>query len=100
EGLPDGIVESGRADLLEVNGIGLAQDVATFLRHLPRDSDGEARAGERVAADEGFRQAELAAELAHFVLEQFPQRLDQSHVHPLREPPHIMVGLYCVALRA
>ena len=48
-------------------------------RDLAGDADGEARARERMAADEGFRQAELAAERAHLVLEQLAQRLDQLH---------------------
>ena len=49
--------------------------------------------GERVAADEGVGQAELAAELAHLVLEQFAQRLDQLHVHPLGQAADIVVAL-------
>ena len=49
--------------------------------------------GERVAADERLGQAELAAELAHLVLEQFAQRLDQLHVHPLGQAADIVVAL-------
>ena len=44
-------------------------------------------------ADERLGQAELAAELAHLVLEQFAQRLDQLHVHPLGQAADIVVAL-------
>ena len=46
-----------------------------------------------MAADEGFRQAELAAERAHLVLEQFAQRLDQLHVHALGQAADIVMRL-------
>ena len=49
--------------------------------------------GKRMAADEGFRQAELAAEHAHLVLEQLAQRLDQLHVHALGQAADIVVRL-------
>ncbi len=42
-------------------------------------------------ADKGVRQAELAAERAYLVLEQFAQRLDQLHVHARRQAADIMV---------
>ena len=57
------------------------------------DADGEARAGERLAADEVFRQAEFAPERAHFVLEQLAQRLDQLHVHALGQAADVVVRL-------
>ncbi len=43
--------------------------------------------------DEGFGQPELAAELAHLVLEQFAQGLDQLHVHALGQAADIVVAL-------
>jgi len=46
-----------------------------------------------MAADEGLRQAEFAAERAHLVLEQFAQRLDQLHVHALGQAADIVVRL-------
>ena len=64
-----------------------------LARDLAGDADREARAGERVAADEGVGQAELAAEHAHLVLEQFAQRLDQREVHPLGQAADIVVAL-------
>src|SRR5215475_5550858 len=47
-----------------------------------------------MAADKRFRQAELTAERAHLVLEQFAQRLDQLHVHALRQAADIVVRFY------
>ncbi len=46
-----------------------------------------------MAADERVGQAELAAERAHLVLEQFAQRLDQLHVHALGQAADIVVRL-------
>ena len=46
-----------------------------------------------MTADECFRQAELAAERAHLVLEQFAQRLDQAHVHALGQSADVVVRL-------
>jgi hypothetical protein len=46
-----------------------------------------------VAADEALGQAELAAERAHLVLEEFAQRLDQLHVHALGQAADIVVRL-------
>ena len=48
---------------------------------------------ERMAVDEGGRQAELAPEHPHLVLEQFAQRLDQLEAHPLRQPADIVMRL-------
>ena len=49
--------------------------------------------GERMAADERLRQAELAAERAHLVLEQFAQRLDQLQPHALGQAADVVVAL-------
>ena len=49
--------------------------------------------GKGMAADEGRRQAQLAAERAHFVLEQFAQRLDQLQLHVLRQAADIVMDL-------
>ena len=62
-------------------------------RDLAGDADREARAGERMAADDRLGQAELAAERADLVLEQLAQRLDQLHVHPLGQAADIVVAL-------
>ena len=67
--------------------------VEFFAREAAGDADGEAGAGEGVAADKTFGQAELAAERADFVLEQFAQRLDELHVHALGQAADIVVDL-------
>jgi hypothetical protein len=51
------------------------------------------RARERVPADQLLRQAEFAADLAHLVLEQLPQRLDQIELQVLRQPADVVVRL-------
>src|SRR5439155_17985292 len=81
------------AALLEADLVGLAKDVAAFLRHLAGNADGEARTGERMPPDERRRQAELAPKLADLVLEQPAKRLDQRHVHPLGQPPDVVMAL-------
>src|SRR5437868_11997142 len=63
ERLPDGVVQAGIADLFEIHGVGLPEDVALFVRDLAGYADGEAGAGERVPADERFGQPQLAAAL-------------------------------------
>ena len=93
ERLPDLVVEPGLADLVEVDGVGLAQDRQLLLGDLAGDADGEAGTGERMAADEMLRQPELAAERPHLVLEQFAQRLDQLQVHALRQAADVVVRL-------
>ena len=93
EGLPDRVVEAGVADLLEIDRIGLAQDRQLLRRDVAGDADGEAGTRERMAADQAVRQAELAAERAHLVLEQLAQRLDQLQVHALRQAADIVVRL-------
>ena len=93
EGLPDGVVEAGLADLVEIDRVGLAQDVELFARDRAGAADREAGPGKRMPADEGFRQAELAAERPHLVLEEHAERLDEAHVHALRQPADIVVRL-------
>ena len=63
----------------------LAKDFELLVGDGAGTADGEAGPRERMAADEGLRQAELAAERAHLVLEQHAERLDELHVHALRQ---------------
>src|SRR3546814_8315401 len=46
-----------------------------------------------MASDEGVGQAQFAAELAHLVLEELAQRLDQLHVYALGKAADIVVAL-------
>lgn len=50
KGLPDGVVEAGFADLVDIDGAGLAQDVELFFCNVAGAADREARARERMAA--------------------------------------------------
>ena len=93
ERLPDGVVQAGEADLLEEDGVGLAQHVEALPGDLAEDAHGEAGAGKRMAADERLGQAELAAERAHLVLEQLAQRLDQRELHALGQAADVVVRL-------
>ena len=51
EGLPDLVIEAGLIDLVQVDRIGLAQEVELLARDVAGHADGEAGAGERVAAE-------------------------------------------------
>src|SRR5918996_5096969 len=93
ERLPDRIVQAGRTDLREEDRIRLAQNLEALLRDLAEDADREAGAGEGVAADKTFGQAQLAAEHADLVLEQLAQRFDQRQRHALGQAADIVVRL-------
>ncbi|OPF33664.1 cytosine deaminase [Pseudomonas aeruginosa P47] len=79
------------AQFLDEDVVGLAQQVGVLLLHLAEDAHAQARAGERVAVDHVVGQAQLQADLAHFVLEQFAQRLDQFELHVLRQAADVVV---------
>ena len=82
---------SGR--LLADDRVGLAQDPQALGVHGSDDADAEARAGERVPVDDVLGQAQLAADLAHLVLEQRAQRLDQRELQVVRQAAHVVVAL-------
>ena len=93
EGLPDRVVEAVAADLVEIDGVGLAEDRELLAGDGAGAADGEAGAGEGVAADEAVGQAELAAEGADLVLEELAQGLDELEVHALGEAADVVVAL-------
>ena len=70
------LVFAGLFQLFAVDRVGKAQRVGLLLGDLAHDADGKTRAGERLAGDEILGQAQLAAELAHLVLKEQAQRLD------------------------
>jgi hypothetical protein len=55
----DLVVEAGLADLVEIDGVVLAQQVELLRGDLARDADREARARERMAVHQIGRQAEV-----------------------------------------
>ena len=67
ESLGDVIVQSGLADLLDEDGIGVLEDLDLFPRHLAQDPDGQARSGKRVPADEMRGDLEQAAQRADLI---------------------------------
>src|SRR5215212_3605012 len=48
-----------------------------------------------MTADHLLRQAKLPSHVAHFVLEQFPQRLDELELHSRFEAADVVVSLDC-----
>src|SRR3546814_18948366 len=90
EGLPDGVVEASLADGVEVDGVGLAQDLRLVAADRAGDANGEARPREGMAANQALRQAEIAPARAHLVLEQPQQRPDQPHLHARRQAPPVL----------
>ena len=66
--------------------------------HFAEDAHAQARARERMAEHHVARQAELEAELAHFVLEQLAQRLEQLQMQRLGQAADVVVRLDRVRL--
>ena len=93
EGLPDLVVQPGGADFFKEDVVGLTKDVQLFFGDVAQAADGEAGAGERVTADDVFRQAEQTAEGADFIFKQVAERLEQVHVHVLRQTADVVVAL-------
>src|SRR5690606_1653261 len=93
ECLPDRVVKPRLANLVQIDRVGLTQDFEFLTRHRTRAAYGQSRSREGMTADEMLRQAELAPERAHFVLEELTQRLHQLHVHALGQAAHIVVRL-------
>ena len=93
EGLRDPIVPACAAQFLDKDGVGTAQQLSTLARHLAQNAHAQPRAGERMAEHELARQAERDAELAHFVLEELSQRLEQLEMQRFRQPAHVVVRL-------
>uniref|UniRef100_A0A0N4ZGT3 NAD-specific glutamate dehydrogenase n=1 Tax=Parastrongyloides trichosuri TaxID=131310 RepID=A0A0N4ZGT3_PARTI len=93
EGLPDVVVQARLADLVQIDGVRVLERGDGLRRDLAGDADGQARTGERMAADEGVGQAQFPAQYAHFVLEQFAQGLDQLQLHEVRQAADVVVAL-------
>src|SRR5260221_13053334 len=61
--------------------------------HLAQDADGEPRTRKWMPADHLLRKPKLASHIAHFVLEQLAQRLDERELHVRLEAAHVVVRL-------
>src|SRR5690606_18442152 len=90
---PDLVVLARFADFVEIDRIGLTEDVELFAGDATWATNGEAWSREGMAPNEAIGNAEFAAERADFVLEQFTQWLDQLHVHAFRQTAHIVMRL-------
>ena len=93
EGLPDGVVETMLMDDISHDEVRTAQDIETFRGDVADDTDGKARSREWLTIDDFFRKAQLAAELADFVFEEFTKRFDEGEFHILRKAAYIVMGL-------
>jgi hypothetical protein len=87
----------GGAQLVDEDGVGAAQQVGVVLLDLAEDAHAQARAREGVAVDHVVRQAERHAQLAHLVLEQVAQRLQQLQAERLGQAADVVVALDGVA---
>src|SRR5262249_8789853 len=93
EALPQPRVPAGALDLFRDNGVGLAEQLEARRRHFTEDANGEAWTGKRLPDNEFFVETERAPDLAHLVLEELAQRLDQGHPHPLRQAADVVMAL-------
>src|SRR3546814_5156627 len=79
--LPDRIIQPCVANLFQIDGIGLAENVAAFLTHFARNANSKPWPRKGMPTDKDVRQAQFTAQLTHLILEQFAQRFNQLHVH-------------------
>ena len=86
-------VQSGRLDLVDHDGVGLAQFVEPGFGHLAQQADRQPGAGKRVPPDDLFRQTQLQAQPPDFVFEQVAQRLDQLEAQILGQSADVVVQL-------
>ncbi len=88
-----GIWIKGRTQLFDEDGVGPAQQVGVLLLHLAQNAHAQPRAGEGMAVDHVGRQAQRHAQLAHFVLEQFAQGLQQFQAELLGQATDVVMAL-------
>ena len=91
---------AGALDLVHDDPVAGAQGVELLAGDLADDADGEAGAGEGLAEDHLLGQAEGEADLAHLVLEEIAQGLDELEGHVLREAADVVVRLDALRRRA
>ena len=85
-------------ELLDQDGVGAAQKIGALARHFAQNAHAEPRSRERMAIHHLPRQSELEPELAHFVLEQLAQRLQELEVQRLGQPSDVVMRLDGVRL--
>src|SRR3546814_10024571 len=89
----DLIIQPCVANLFQIDGIGLAENVAAFLTHFARNANGKPWPRKGMPTDKDVRQPQFPAQLPPLTLEQFPQRFNQLHVHAVGKAANIMMAL-------
>jgi hypothetical protein len=80
-------------ELLQHDGIGVAERVEPGFYDLAEAADGKAGAREWMSPDDPLRQAELQPELPHLVLEQVAKRLDEFELQVVGQAADVVVEL-------
>ncbi len=93
EGLGGGAVEIFGDDFFEEDFVGLAEDGEFFGGDFADAADGEAGAGEGVAPDDVFGEAEEEAEFADFVFEEVAEGFDEVEAEFSGEAADVVVEL-------
>ena len=93
EALPKARVPPFALHFLSDDGIRSPQQIQPFRRDLAENTHRETGPGKRLADDELVFERQLASDLAHLVLEELPQRLDQLHPHALGQAADVVVAL-------
>ncbi len=86
-------LEPGVLQLVEEDGVGLAEDVEALGGHLAQAADGQSGAGERMAPDQGIGEPQLETQATDLVLEEVAQGLDQLEAQLRGEPADVVVDL-------
>jgi hypothetical protein len=92
EALPDFVVPAAAFHFFADDAVGGAEDREAFGGDFTQNADGEAGAGERLAEDDFFGEAEFEAELADFVFEEAFEGLDEFEFHALGEAADVVVA--------
>ena len=92
KGLPHLVVEIRRPDFLIDDGVGPAQQRQLRFLDRPEDTNGQARAGKRLAADDLLGQPQHPPQHPNLILEQLAQGLDQGQAHALGQAADVVVA--------
>ena len=73
--------------------VGLLQQGDALGRHLAENAHRQTGAGKRLAAENVFRHAHVAADAADLIFEEIAQRLDELELHQFGQAAHVVVAL-------
>ena len=94
EVLPNALVQPRLGDLVAQDVVGVAERFEFFARHLAHDANGKPRTGEGLTHDHFAGQTEFETDLAHFVLEEVAERLDDFvEIDDGRKPADVVMAL-------